>query len=288
MAATPAIWTIGALLNWTESYFREQKTDSPRLDAQVLLAHAVNCRRTDLYVRFDVEPTAEQRTTFREMVKARAAGMPVAYLVGTKEFYLLPFIVNQAVLIPRPATETLVLAALEAIKPLATPRVLDIGTGSGCIAVTIAAQNKAARIVAVDVSPGALAIAQSNAEKHNVADRITFFESDLFFAVGSNAKFDAIVSNPPYIATAELPELMKDVKDHEPVLALNGGADGFAVIHRIVEQASDYLNPGSSLLIEVGIGQADDAAHKFAAAGYTEVIVRKDADGVARVVCGKK
>lgn len=288
MAATPAIWNIGALLNWTESYFREQKLDSPRLDAQVLLAHAINCGRTDLYVRFDVEPTAEQRTKFREMVKARATGMPVAYLVGTKEFYLLPFIVSPAVLIPRPATETLVVAALEVIKPFPTPRVLDIGTGSGCIAVTIAAQNKAANTVAVDVSPDALSIARRNAEKHNVADRITFTESDLFTAVDSDTKFDAIISNPPYIPTAKLPELMKDVKDHEPAVALDGGADGFAVIDRIVKQASDYLNPGGSLLIEVGIGQADVAAQKCGTAGYGDVKIRKDADGVARVVSGRK
>ncbi len=276
------------MLNWTETYFHEQKLDSPRLDAQVLLAHAINCRRTDLYVRFDAEPTAEQRTKFREMVKARASGMPVAYLVGTKEFYLLPFIVSPAVLIPRPATETLVLAALEVIKSFSTPNVLDIGTGSGCVGVTIAVQNKSATVIAADINSEALTVACRNVDKHGVADRITFVESDLFAAVDATAKFDAIVSNPPYIPSTEISQLMKDVKDHEPALALDGGPDGFAIIGRIIEQASGYLNPGGSLLIEVGRGQADVAAQKFVASGYADVKVRKDADGIARVVSGIK
>jgi release factor glutamine methyltransferase len=287
-AETPTTWTIGALLNWTEQYFREHKIDSPRLDAQVLLAHVLNCRRTDLYVRFDVEPTAEQRAKFREMVKARAAGTPVAYLVGSKEFYLLEFAVSPAVLIPRPATETLVMAALEAIKTAESPRVLDLGTGSGCIAVTMAVQNKTATIVATDISQDALAIARRNTEKHNVAERIAFVESDLFAAVDVAKLFDAIVSNPPYIPSGDLAGLMKDVKEHEPSLALDGGPDGFAVINRIVEQAFTRLSPGRSLLIEVGAGQADAALQKFAAAGYTDVKVRRDTDGIARVVSGVK
>lgn len=288
MAVTPTTWTIGELLNWTESYFREQKLESPRLDAQVLLAHALNCRRTDLYVRFETEPTAEQRTKFREMVKSRATGTPVAYLVGEKEFYLLPFVVSPAVLIPRPATETLVLSALEVVKSIASPMILDIGTGSGCIAVAMAVQNKSVRVVATDISADALAVARRNANKHGVSERATFIHGNLFSTIDSDTKFDAIVSNPPYIPTADLATLMKDVKDHEPSLALDGGPEGYTAINRIIEQSQTFLKPGGTLLIEVGVGQAEATAEKFQETEYRDIVIRKDTDGIARVVSGKK
>src|SRR3954469_9842263 len=195
-------WTVRRLLEWTEDFLRKKGVESARLEAQILLAHALGCKKIDLYVRHEEEPAEDKRAAFRETIKKRADGMPVAYLVGHREFYSLEFAVSPAVLIPRPETETLVMEALRRLKPLAAPRVLDVGTGSGAIAVAIARQHKTARITAVDVSPTALAVATSNAQRHLVGDRIAFVEGDLFAPVGGQT-FDLIVSNPPYIADAE-------------------------------------------------------------------------------------
>ena len=174
-----APWTIGRLLNWTADFLRERGADSPRLDAEVLLAHARGCQRIELYTAFEEPASDELRTSFRELVKQRAAGKPVAYLVGKREFFSLSFDVTPDVLIPRPETETLVVKALDLLKQRANeaaipPRVIDVGTGSGAIAVAIAKRNKAAQVVAVDVSPAALAVARRNADKHGVAERIEF------------------------------------------------------------------------------------------------------------------
>ena len=152
-------WTVRRLLEWTEDFLRKKQVESPRLEAQILLAHALGCPKIDLYVRHEEEPPEDRRTAFREMIRKRAEGMPVAYLVGYRDFYSLPFDVTPAVLIPRPETETLVVEALRFLKPLAAPRVLDLGTGSGCIAVTLAAQHKTAEVTAIDLSPEALEVA---------------------------------------------------------------------------------------------------------------------------------
>src|SRR5438093_12816002 len=214
--AAAQVWTIGALLKWTEQFFTQKSVESPRLDAQVLLAHALGCTRIDLYARSTEEPPETQRSKFRDLVRRRGEGCPVAYLSGTKAFHLLPFKVTPAVLIPRPATEALVLAALERLKPLAAPRVLDIGTGSGCIAVSVAKQKAGATVIAIDQSREALAVARRNAERHAVANRVTFIESDLFAGLPMQTPFDLILSNPPYVRTADLAGLAPDVRDHAP------------------------------------------------------------------------
>src|SRR5262245_17651547 len=213
MAETAPVWTIGALLNWTENYFGEAKLDSPRLDAQLLLAHTLNYSKSNLYVHWDDQPTAEQRADYRNKIKARAAGAPVAYLVGHKEFFLLDFKVTPDVLIPRPSTETLVLIALEHLKVLESPRVLDLGTGSGCIAISLAIRQKGCHVVATDASHEALAIAKENAAKHCVTGRIDFRQGDMFAPIHAGEKFDLIVSNPPYIPTPDIAGLSKDVRE---------------------------------------------------------------------------
>src|SRR5262245_41033025 len=189
-SGTERVWTIGELLGWTEQFFADKGVESPRLEAQILLAHALGCERIHLYTRFDEPAPEDARTTFRELVRRRAEGCPVAYLVGRKEFYRLPFEVTPGVLIPRPATESLVLAALELAKPLTAPHILDLGTGTGCIAVSIAHQHPGASVVAVDVSDEALAVARRNAERHKLAARITFHNSDLFAALAGGPPFD--------------------------------------------------------------------------------------------------
>jgi len=257
-------WTVRRLLEWTEDFLRKKGFESPRLEAQILLAHALGCKKIDLYVRHDEEPAEDKRAAFREMIKKRSEGMPVAYLVGHREFYSLEFAVSPAVLIPRPETETLVMEALRRLKPLAAPRVLDIGTGSGVIAVAIAKQHQAARIAAVDVSAAALTVAASNAQRHGVADRVTFLEGDLFGPVAGQA-FDLIVSNPPYIADAEFASLDVGVREFEPRAALAGGPDGLDFYRRIAADAASFLSPGGTVVVEIGATQEAAVRELFAA-----------------------
>jgi release factor glutamine methyltransferase len=201
------VWTIKTLLGWTTDFFASKGIESPRAEAQILLAHVLKCNRVDLLVRYEEVPTDAERTRYRELIQRRVAGWPVAYLVGMREFYLLSFEVTPAVLVPRPETETLVLEALGYLKQMISPTVLDIGTGSGCIAICIAHQKKDASVAAVDISPDALVVARRNAVRHGVAERIEFLQGDLFAPLAPESTFDLIVSNPPYIAPDEFPSL---------------------------------------------------------------------------------
>jgi release factor glutamine methyltransferase len=279
-------WTVRRLLEWTEDFLRKKNVESPRLEAQILLAHALGWKKIDLYVRHEEEPAEDRRTAFRDMIRKRAEGMPVAYLVGHREFYSLSFDVTPAVLIPRPETETLVLEALRLLKPLDAPRVLDLGTGSGCIAISIVRQHKAARVTAIDASAAALAVATGNASKHAVADRVAFLEGDLFAPVAGQT-FDVIVSNPPYIAHAEFPALGPGVRDFEPRAALDGGPDGLAFYRRIAAEAPPYLNPGGTILLEVGATQAA-AVRDLLAAHLHPGPTFNDPAGRPRVVTAKR
>lgn len=286
--ATPIIWTIKALLQWTTDYFHTQKLESPRLESQILLAHVMSCPRIELVARSNEEPTADERTRFRELVRRRVEGWPVAYLVGQREFYMLPFEVSPAVLIPRPDTELLVLTALDWLKTKPAADVLDLGTGSGCIAVSIAHQAKTCRVTATDISPDALNIAERNARKHAVLERITFHTGDLFSALPNDAQFDLIVSNPPYIPPGEIATLAPDVRDHEPRIALDGGPDGLAFYRRIANGAGDYLRPGGQILVEIGWTQAEAVQELFQAAGFTVGPPLADRAGRSRVISARR
>lgn len=254
--STAEPWTVGRLLTWTTDYLRSHNAESPRLDAEVLLAHALGRKRIELYTTFDEVPADEPRTAFRELIRRRAEGMPVAYLVGSKEFYSLPFRVTPDVLIPRPETELLVVAVLDLAKTLSPHpdeiSIADIGTGSGIIAVCLAKHVPTARLTAIDISPPALAIARENANQHGVADRIELVESDLFAALPPDRNFDFIVSNPPYVTSAEMDTLAIDVRKYEPRGALEAGPRGTEVIERLIAQSADHLHPGGHLLIEIG------------------------------------
>jgi release factor glutamine methyltransferase len=250
--AAPTSWTVRALLAWTADYLTKKGVESARLEAQILLAHVMGCPRIELVARSNDEPTEAERNRFKELIRRRVEGWPVAYLVGRREFYLLSFEVSPAVLIPRPDTETLVLEALNRLKGQAAPAVLDLGTGSGCVAVSLAHQCPGARVTAVDISPDALEVARRNAEQHGVADRVAFLGGDLFAPLPAGAAFDLIVSNPPYVTPGELAELAPEVRDHEPRVALDGGPDGLAFYRRIAADAGRFLRPGGLLLVEVG------------------------------------
>lgn len=247
-------WTIGRLLNWTTDFLKGKGVESPRLEAEVLLAHARGSQRIQLYTAFEEPASDALREKFRALVKERAAGKPVAYLVGEKEFYSLPFLVTSDVLIPRPETEELVVRALDLAKETGKQSlaIADVGTGSGILAVCLAKHLPQAALTAIDVSPKVLEIAARNAERHGVEERFHFVESDLFSKVDSSSKFDLIVSNPPYVKSAELADLDVSVREYEPRLALDGGEQGTDVITRLIEQAADRLNPGGWLLIEIG------------------------------------
>jgi release factor glutamine methyltransferase len=247
-------WTIGRLLTWTAEHLKKHGSESPRLEAEVLLAHARGCRRIELYTSFEELASEELRTRFRDLIRRRAEGSPVAYLVGHREFYSLDFRVNSAVLIPRPETELLVVMLLDLIKARgkgATLELADVGTGSGVIAVAVARHAPAVRVTAFDVSAAALDVARDNAQRLGVADRVTFIESDLLAASPADKPYDFIASNPPYVTSAEWAALSPEVREHEPRLALDGGTSGTEVIERLIPQAAERLRVGGSLLLEI-------------------------------------
>jgi release factor glutamine methyltransferase len=283
---TTEAWTVRRLLAWTQEFLKKKGLETPRLDSEILLAHALGCPKIELYVRIDEEPPEAVRTAFREAIKKRAEGMPVAYLVGYREFYSLPFFVTPAVLIPRPETETLVMEALRLLKPMAEPRVLDLCTGSGCVAVTIAKQHKTAKVVGTDISPEALAIATKNAERHSVTERVTLLQGDLTTPIAGQA-FDVVVSNPPYIAQSELPTLDPGVRNFEPMSALDGGPDGLDFYRRLAAEVPVILNPGGAVLVEIGPTQ-EAAVRDLFAAQLEPGKTFKDQAGRPRVVTARR
>jgi release factor glutamine methyltransferase len=285
----PTVWTIKALLIWTTDYLAKKGIESPKTDALVLLAHVLGCKKVDLHVNFAEQPSEADRNRFKELIQRRVAGWPVAYLVGTRDFYLLTFEVTPAVLIPRPETETLVADALAFLKPKAAPAVLDLGTGSGCIGISIAHQKKDAHVTAVDISPDALEVAKRNAAKAGVADRMTFLQGDLFAPLTAGSTFDLIASNPPYIAGHEFAGLQAEVRDHEPRAALDGGADGLAFYRRIAAAVSPFLKTGGKLLLEIGATQDEAVRGLLAAQPDLDVgPTLKDDAKHPRVVTAKK
>ncbi len=282
-------WTVRRILEWTTSHLAEHGSTTPRVDAEVLLAHARKCQRIHLYARFHEVLTDDERAAMRELVKRRAHAEPVAHLVGHREFFSLDFRVTPDVLIPRPDTETLVTELLEHVQPLPQPEILEIGTGSGCIAITAAVRHRTAAVTAVDISPAALEIARGNAATHKVSDRIAFLEGDLFATVPAGATFDAIVSNPPYIRSDEIPELQPDVRLHEPLLALDGGADGLDIVRRIVAEAPRWLRPGGLLLIEIDPSQASAVQSLLDSnPGYSDTGSINDLTGRPRVMRARR
>jgi release factor glutamine methyltransferase len=248
-------WTIGKLLNWTTDFLRRRGSESPRLDAEVMLAFVLDWQRVQLYTHYEEEVGERARAAFRDLVRRRSEGSPVAYLVGRKEFYSLTLEVSPAVLIPRPESEFVVVEFLEVARQIEQPRLVDVGTGSGCLAIACAHQKPTARVIAIDISHAALELARSNAGRHGVADRVEFRLGDLLEPTAAEAPFDAILSNPPYIPTNEISGLEVGVRDFEPHLALDGGPDGLAVVTRLIEQAVPLLKRGGHLILEIGTVQ---------------------------------
>ena len=288
-AATPTVWTVRALIQWTTKFLTSKGIAAAPREARILLAHVLGCTPIDVMTRYDETPADADRTAFRELIKRRVDGTPVAYLVGSREFFLLSFDVTPAVLIPRPDTETLVVEGLKHLAGRTAPAVLDLCAGSGCVAVSVAHKVKTASVLATDVSEEALAVARRNAVKHGVVDRVEFAAGDLWAAVPGDRTFDVILTNPPYIAETEFAELAVDVRNHEPRLALDGGPDGLAFYRRIAADAGRFLKPGGVLLAEIGWTQEPAVQELFAAApGLAMLPSVKDGAGHWRVVGAKR
>ncbi len=254
-ARTEPDWTVGRLLAWTTGYLKKSGSETPRLDAEVMLAFAMGCERVKLYTHFEIEVDEQPRARFREIVRKRASGAPVAYLVGRKEFFSLAFEVRPEVLIPRPESEFVVVEFLECTRDKQGVRAVDVGTGSGCLAVASLHHVPSARFIAIDRCPKALEVARANALRHGVADRVEFREGDLLEPVLADDPFDVIISNPPYIPTDQIEHLDPCVRDHEPRTALDGGPDGLAIVTRLIEQSIPLLKPGGQTILEIGFDQ---------------------------------
>ncbi|MGH7134559.1 MAG: peptide chain release factor N(5)-glutamine methyltransferase [Pirellulales bacterium] len=283
-------WTTGRLLEWTTNYLKQHGADSPRLDAEVLLAEALGCQRIQLYAAFGDVPSEEIRTAFRKLVRRRAEGTPVAYLVGRREFYSLSFRVTPDVLIPRPETEFVVMRLLDLASPADGEwTIADVGTGSGVIAVCAAKWLPNSRLLALDISGKALKVAAANAAEHGIGNRIEFMESDLFAAVSPERTFDFVVANPPYVAEHEMAGLSRDVRDYEPRSALVAGPHGTETICRLVEQAAERLKPGGWLLMEIS-PQIEAQVRELVARDdrYGLGPTVKDLAGFARVIQAQK
>jgi release factor glutamine methyltransferase len=275
-------WTILKILNWTKEYLAGKGVDNARLEAEWLLCAALGLDRIGLYINFEKPLLPVELAEFRAMVSRRAKREPLQYILGNQEFMGLEFRVTPAVLIPRHDTETLVQEAVN--RAAGAKRVLDIGAGSGCVAVILAKLLPDTEVAAVDSSDSALAVARENAELNGV--NVSFVSGSLFEPFRGE-RFDLIVSNPPYIPTADLAGLQPEVRDFEPKGALDGGTDGLDFYRLIVPAAPEHLAPGGWLLVEVGIDQSAAVQGLFAAAGFDEIFTTKDPGGIERVVGGR-
>jgi release factor glutamine methyltransferase len=291
MSATDGSWTIRRLLEWTVPFFTRKGVDSPRLSSELLLAHVLKVPRIKLYTDYDRPLADAELKAYRELVRRAGEQEPVAYLTGRAPFFNLEFDVNRDVLIPRPDTETLVENVLQLVRNLPgleSPRVLDLCTGSGCVAAAIAHHLKSAVVTAIDISPKAVAVARGNVHRLGLEGRVLVEEGDLFDPIERMVDarpYDFIVANPPYIATSILPTLDASVRDYEPVQALDGGPDGLSIHRRILQGAKQHLMPAGYVLMEIAFDQgplALEVAGQFA--DFTDPRILRDYSGKDRVI----
>ena len=298
MAENKQIWTVGRILKWTEQYFAQKGVENPRLDAEVLLSHVLGKPRIYLYVHFDEPLQAGELAAYRGMIRQRIDHVPVAYILGEKEFMGLTFAVTPDTLVPRPDTEILVQAAAERLKSrqAAEPdepdkkvlRFADIGTGCGAVCLSVLNFTEGTEADTVDISPAARAVAERNAESFGLAERIAFYTGDMLAPI-KDQRYAAILSNPPYIPDADIAGLAPEVRCKEPMTALAGGADGLAFYRRLCAEAPAMLEDGGFMAFEVGIHQAGDVAalaKKNPLVTRTEII--RDYAGIERVVVAWK
>ena len=286
-------WTIQKLLGWITDYFGDNNIDSPRLSAELLLCHVLGMQRIELYTQFDRIVAKPQLDKLHALVKRCAAGEPVAYLTGRTEFYSLEIKVTPACLIPRPETELVVERAVEFLRTRSnTQLVLDLCTGSGCIAVAIAKNFNDCDIIATDICDSALAVAAENIDHHQLTGRVRLLCGDLFDPVITgldDGKFDLVVCNPPYVSDGEFQNLDRNVKDYEPKKALGAGADGMDIYRRIAERIGDFLKPDAALILEIGYAQGKAVTELLQQTGlFTKIKIEKDLTGNDRIIIAGK
>ena len=281
------VWTIRRVITWATDDLKKRGMPSPRLDVELLLGQVLKINRVGLIIDAERPLSKDELGAYRARHSRRRAGEPVAYLLGVREFYGREFRVDKRVLIPRPDTEALIEVALDRTKALSlSARVLDLCTGSGCVAITLARERPTMRVIGSDLSPDALTLARENAIRLGAAT-IGLVQSDLLAAFDpARARFDLITANPPYIADEEIPTLAVDIHKFEPRLALSGGADGLDLVRRILVEAPQFLAPGGVLAMEIGAGQSPEVIGLFAEAGFGDVTARRDYGGHERVVSG--
>jgi release factor glutamine methyltransferase len=280
-------WTIRKVLAWASDDLRSRESDTPRLDAELLLSHVLGINRIGLITDADRPLAKEELTRYRELHKRRRSGEPVAYLLGAREFYGRSFRVDKRVLVPRPDTEILVEVALDRMRARSlSARVLDLCTGSGCVAVSLAKERPTWSVLGTDISEEALLVARDNALRLGALPRAAFTRSDLFAGIRAGAIFDLITANPPYIPEGDSTTLAHTILGFEPHVALFGGSDGLYFARKIIAEAKPFMAPGAVLAMEIGAGQAQEIAGTFREHGYEEVAIRKDYGQIERVVSG--
>jgi release factor glutamine methyltransferase len=286
-------WTIQKLLNWITDFLTQKGVDSPRLSAELLLTHVLGLSRIELYTLFDRQVEPAKLEILRGLVKRCGEHEPVAYLVGRCEFYSLPLKITRDCLIPRPETELLVERAIEFVRKRTGPQyILDLCTGSGCIAAAIAKNCKDCSVIATDICDKALAVAAGNLESLKLTDKIKLLQGDLFNPIIEGldqAKFDLIVSNPPYVSDAEFEKLDKNVKEYEPRHALYGGKDGLDIYRRIISTVGDFLKPDGALMLEIGYAQGKSVQTLLETAGiFVSIRIEKDLAKHDRIVIAQR
>jgi release factor glutamine methyltransferase len=290
-AQPPAAQTVLTLIEVSARFLEEQGIDEARLTAELLLAHVLSCRRIDLYLRFERILNDGELAAYRECIRRRLRHEPLQYIVGSTEFMGLRFTVDPRVLIPRPETELLVESVIEAVKSgsFSQTVLLDIGTGSGNIAVSIAKMIGGSRVDAIDASADALEVAAMNVRDHQCEDRVSLKQLD-FLNNSSQLEpgYTMVVSNPPYIPAAESPSLQQEVRDFEPKTAWTDGNDGLTFYRAIAKESMRLLIPGGSAIVEIGFGQAKDVAALFQANGFSRIAVRKDYGGIERILTAQR
>ncbi len=282
-----APWTVRRVLGFTTAHFDKRGVDAPRLASELLLAHVLGVDRVRLYTDLERPLQKGELAAYRALIERRVQGEPVQYLTGRRDFYGRTFQVDSRVLIPRPETELLVESVLRALPQGGAPRLLDVATGSGCIAVTLAAERPEATVVATDVDEGCCALARTNAEAVQVSSRVDVRQGDLFAPVATEAAFDVVVSNPPYIPTGELSGLQAEVR-REPRLALDGGPKGLSLLYRVVEGALPHLLPGGLLALEIGEEQGGAVRDLLQSRGYERVHIEPDLERRDRMAFGTR
>ena len=281
-------WTIQAILQWTITYFEAKGIQNPRLTAEVLLAHVLRKERLYLYTHYDQPLEAAERAHFKSLLKQRVQGTPTQYLTGKQEFWSLTFHVAPGVLIPRPETEHLVEAASKLAAQFPKPAIVDIGVGSGAIAISLKKERPQADVYAGDLSDAALTIARQNASRLLNGDNAIIFRRGDLLQPFAGIAFDLIVSNPPYISAAEYAALAREVREHEPKIALYGGAAGLDVYQRLIAAAPAHLQPGGYVLVEIGYGQKDPVVGIFQQHGFIIRQMIKDYAQIDRVIVAQQ